>query len=66
MSEDILKKLNNFSDIIFKARVGLEKAGEEKRATYDTAQYIQQLERNRRALQGELPPLNLVTYNGPD
>ncbi len=63
MSKDVLKKLNNFSDIIFKARVGLEKAGEEKRATYDTARYIQQLERNRRALQGELSPLRVVENN---
>ncbi len=58
--EELLKKLNKASDMIVRCRAGLEKTGEQKRATYAQARNIQHLERDRRALRGQLPPFQLV------
>ncbi len=58
--KELLKKLNKASDIIVRCRARLEKAGRRKKATYEMARNIQHLERDRRALQGQLSPLHLA------
>ncbi len=63
MSKDVLKKINKLSDAIVRGKDALEVAGQKKRATYTHARNIQHLQRDRRALQGELSPLRVVENN---
>ncbi len=58
--EELLTKINKASDIIVRCRAGLEKAGQKKKATYEMARNIQHLERDRRALRGQLPRFHLL------
>ena len=55
----VMKEIKRLSSLLHRRRTALEKAGEAKKATYEAARHIQHLERDRRAVQGQLPLFRL-------
>lgn len=68
MMETKLKEIKLLSSLLDRQRDALAVAGLKKKATYNAARHIQHLERDRRALQGQLPSLLVIKggKDGPD